>query len=752
MITISEVAIAQTGTRRFTVADDIALTTIGSEVLFSPDDRLFIVESDRGRLDLNRVESALRVYSTEDINRFLSQPNTQQEPSPFWSISKSTYKEGPIISNVRWLDDSSGFMFLAKTESGNDQLFLANPHTRKVKALTGEDQSVRSFAVRSEAQFVYAIPSPTVKAKVQELERAATTVGTGQTLSSLMFPETRRELSDLCELWAVVDGKRFRVIEASSRHPVALHFEGLDALALSPDGRSLVTAATVAAIPPEWETLYPPPIPSFPFRVRAGQQNPDAVYGASDISEYVLIDLVSGSIKPLTRAPTGNDAGWIGSSTAGWSADGKSVVMSDTFLPADTQHTGATANRPCVAVADLSTGKLTCVERRREQTEQDDQEKWRADAHFVSGKADRIIVRYESGSSTTYVRSADGSWSAEGPVGESSSQSHAVDVRVKQDLNHPPVLIATDKQGKSSRIIWNPNPQLKDIQLGEVSTFKWKDKNGHDWVGGLYKPPDYTKGKRYPLVIQTHGFDEREFQPSGPFTSGFAAQELAAVAVMVLQVEDCDIVLHEEGACQVAGYEAAVQLLAAEGLVDPDRVGLIGFSHTCYFVMDALTTSTLRFKAATITDGPNYGYLQYLTMVDWEGNSFLHQADAAIGPSPFGAGLTQWLSRSPEFNMNKVQTPLQVVALGRTGVLWMWEPYAVLHYLNKPADLTVMSSDQHELTNPAARMASQGGSVDWFRFWLKDEEDPDPAKAEQYARWRNLRKLQQANEATQNSH
>jgi hypothetical protein len=43
-------------------------------------------------------------------------------------------------------------------------------------------------------------------------------------------------------------------------------------------------------------------------------------------------------------------------------------------------------------------------------------------------------------------------------------------------------------------------------------------------------------------------------------------------------------------------------------------------------------------------------------------------------------------------------------------------------------------------------MASQGGTVDWFRFWLQGEEDPDPAKAEQYARWRELRELQEENE------
>ena len=44
-------------------------------------------------------------------------------------------------------------------------------------------------------------------------------------------------------------------------------------------------------------------------------------------------------------------------------------------------------------------------------------------------------------------------------------------------------------------------------------------------------------------------------------------------------------------------------------------------------------------------------------------------------------------------------------------------------------------------------MASQGGSVDWFRFWLKGEEDLDPVKAEQYAGWRELKKMQEENGA-----
>src|SRR5260370_20392629 len=95
--------------------------------------------------------------------------------------------------------------------------------------------------------------------------------------------------------------------------------------------------------------------------------------------------------------------------------------------------------------------------------------------------------------------------------------------------------------------------------------------------------------------------------------------------------------------------------------------------------------------------------------------------------------------------MDKLTTPLLVVAT-RQQVLDMWEPYAALRYLKKPVDLLTVNSDEHVFTNPVSRLVSQGSTVDWFRFWLKDEEDPSPAKADQYARWRELRKLQHQSE------
>ena len=72
-------------------------------------------------------------------------------------------------------------------------------------------------------------------------------------------------------------------------------------------------------------------------------------------------------------------------------------------------------------------------------------------------------------------------------------------------------------------------------------------------------------------------------------------------------------------------------------------------------------------------------------------------------------------------------------------VLSEWEWFAALRRLNKPVEMVVVEEDDHVLQKPWNRIISQQGNVDWFRFWLKGDEDANPAKADQYAHWRQLR-------------
>jgi dipeptidyl aminopeptidase/acylaminoacyl peptidase len=417
-----------------------------------------------------------------------------------------------------------------------------------------------------------------------------------------------------------------------------------------------------------------------------------------------------------------------------WSNDGKAILLPATFLKSKNNA----PSRPCIAVLDLPSDTCPCVRVLKGETETGAEEDFHHAkmARFAAGDKHRVAVSFykpedftsSSITTTEYQRTSDGAWRVAGQFEhEHRVWQDGFDVAVKQGLNDPPVLVATNKQ--TSRVIWDPNLQLKDIELVQASVYTWKDKRGRLWKGGLYKPSDHKLGRRYPLVIQTHDFNQSEFIPSGVLSTGFAARSLAAAGIVVVQISEQGCPgLAEEGPCAVSSYEGAATQLVLNGLVDAENIGIIGFSRTCFYVMETLIMGSLHFKAASITDGVMGTYLQYMTR-GGSGNGLDREFDAMIGASPFGNGLQVWLKRSPGFNLDKINTPLTIIGEGPYSVLKMWEPYAGLHYLQKPVDLIMLNTDKHVLTNPAVRMASQGGSVDWFRFWLQDYEDPRPRQS-----------------------
>ena len=64
--------------------------------------------------------------------------------------------------------------------------------------------------------------------------------------------------------------------------------------------------------------------------------------------------------------------------------------------------------------------------------------------------------------------------------------------------------------------------------------------------------------------------------------------------------------------------------------------------------------------------------------------------------------------------------------------------------LRKPVEyyfIPDVDHGSHGLQNPRQLRALQGRALDWWRFWLKDERDPDPAKRAQYEAWDALREM-----------
>ncbi len=215
---------------------------------------------------------------------------------------------------------------------------------------------------------------------------------------------------------------------------------------------------------------------------------------------------------------------------------------------------------------------------------------------------------------------------------------------------------------------------------------------------------------------------------------------------MVVQVRDTfeDIGTPHEIATNVAGYEGLIRYLEERQLIDRSRIGIIGFSRTALYVKYALSHTKIEFAAASITDGFDGGYVPYMLTLNSTEND--NPWEAVNGGIPFASGLDSWISRSPIFHVREVHAPVRIVALNTWSLVGEWEWFAALRRLHKPVDFVYVRDGSHILQRPWDRMVSQQGNVDWFDFWLNDREDPDPAKADQYARWRELRKLQEENE------
>lgn len=306
-------------------------------------------------------------------------------------------------------------------------------------------------------------------------------------------------------------------------------------------------------------------------------------------------------------------------------------------------------------------------------------------------------------------------------------------------MNLPPQIVASSRGKKARRVLLRLNPQFDELEFGREEEIHWQGKRGEDFRGGVYYPVGYKSGERYPVVLQTHGFDPKRFWIDGPWTTAFAAQPLAGRGILVLQLDETSEghSTPEETEREVDRIESAIAYLDRRGLIDLERLGIIGFSRSCIFVKQALVRSRYRFAAASVTDGIDGGYFQYLLKLSV--SPYRSTYEGLNGGTPWGPGMQSWLEHASGFRVDQADTPLRIVAETPTIALFEWEWYAALRRLGRPVEMVVMKDGTHILEKPWERRISQQGTVDWFSFWLKGEEGPDPSKAEQYRRWRQLK-------------
>lgn len=725
--------------------------------LFSPDQNYFALVTSRGILASDEIESTLWLFSSERVRQYLRHKSASL-PAPrvlarFRAVPQADYSDSyePIISSVRWQSDSRTLLFLVQNLRGERQLYDADLRSGVVRALSKRGLDINLYANVANTVAYMATSSSEPVRLGHDINQDATDV-TGLDWSSFLFVDPLAATSLRCnELWLVRNKKNRRVGRDDDR--LCLVNRSDQVISLSPDARFAIVVSPVQQVPESW-VFYRP---GFPDR-KIDPTSPDEAAPTNPLrlARYEIVRLDDGVSYALMDSPNAWSRGFPDANGAVWSHDEQEIILMNTYLPLDVSNSDVRARRmnPCsAALVELASRSTTCLA----FSDYPRKKRFLVSASFApDDKA--VALDYwdpETSKVRVWAHKHGGIWqedsSDSGGPSDSSAQDRTVgghlqerlSVQVKQDLNTPPVVWAAESESTPSEKIWDPNPQLANYALGETSVFHWIDQGGYRWTGALVKPPDYIKGKRYPLVIQTHGFLDSEFMTDGAYTTAFAARPLAAAGFVVLQMgENYNYgSLSEEASLQMLGFESAIEQLVSQGIVDRDEVGIIGFSRTCYHVEAAMIKTPRLFSAAVIADGVDESYMQEML---FGVSTSTHESDEIYGAKPLGEGLTRWFASAPGFHLDRVQTALLIQALRPESVLAEWEIYSSLVMQRKPVDLVYFPEGQHILQRPLERLASQQASVDWFSFWLKDEETPNGVSASEHIAWRKMKDMRAA--------
>ena len=711
-----------------TVADAIEMVRIqydaaadGSVAAISPDGSQAAFVTWRGDLQRN-----LNLYELRLVD--LRAPLKRQPPKIVLTrrfAGDSEDQGASPIKQLRFVQDGRALAFLGRDADGVAQAYLLDLASGQERQLTRHPTAVRGFEVGPDGTL---LAYSAVTTEGDEARRRLDEDGVFLWDASVLPDNRYRRYLRALAVSFRTEGGGFRQYFLAGDEP-RLFFDsrrsrpdpareaddpgaanspsmslvddgvlGFGSLSADPEGRRLLLypyQVTEQPLHPERYAYY-----------RDGRMN---AYARRVAPQVAMVDRDSGEIRPLLGAPSPQfEYGESGSPF--WSKDGRAVILYTLFpeRPAD-PPAWAEFNPDSGRVVPLGLGP-----KRRPVG-------WTGDGHA-------LLVEGEAGQFLLARRGSDGGWQPPEPVGRAEgfnsdwrvASNGRIVLGVRDGLRQAPELAAFDLASGRVDVLTDLNPQLRERRLGEVQPYHWRGAPDGPADGFLVKPVDYRPGRRYPLVILLDDGTlgrrgEPYFLDAAWQLNGHAVQMLAGEGFMVLYHRDPPMGDAMETPDEPRRFredvERAVAQLDREGLIDPARVGVSGWSRAGYHTNSLVIHSSIPFAAATINDGGGVEYNE--------------------GMRPFS-----------DEELARISTPLLLQPHGPLTLSLLAPMADRMTALGKPVEVLYFHSASHSTTRPQHRWRSLQTHVDWWKFWLQDRIDPSPAKREQYEQWRTLRRMQ----------
>jgi dipeptidyl aminopeptidase/acylaminoacyl peptidase len=412
--------------------------------------------------------------------------------------------------------------------------------------------------------------------------------------------------------------------------------DGMNSFAWSPDGRTIAYTATE----PKTTAI----------------KDREKKYGEFEIVDHdhrmthlFVVDVATKTTRPLTSG-----AFTVGSFA--WSPDGKSIAF-DHRINADPAN-GGSADISIVSVADGAIRKLVT------QSGPDSNPVWSPDGSriaFTTAMANPdyfysnslIATIPASGGAPTVLSSAFDedpnlvAWKPNGLYFAASQHTwsylHRLDPETKTTMRLAPsdaivmssfslsrdgstvaflgsdpksiaeVFVAPTSLLTSPRKLTDTNAQTTTWATSTLEVVSWKSQDGATIEGVLHKPSDFTPSRKYPLLVVIHGGPTGVSRPI-PFTSTIYPVDVwVPRGVLVLEPNYRGSAGYGEkfrslnvrnlGVGDAWDVISGIDSLVAKGMVDPAKVGAMGWSQGGYISAFLATHDAAHFKAISVGAG-----------------------------------------------------------------------------------------------------------------------------------------------------
>lgn len=286
-----------------------------------------------------------------------------------------------------------------------------------------------------------------------------------------------------------------------------------------------------------------------------------------------------------------------------------------------------------------------------------------------------------------------------------------------------PGFVLVDLTSHSSQWLGSDYPGLAPADISEVKSLRFKAADGLDLTGYLTLPRG-RDAKNLPLVVFPHGGPAARDEPGFDWW----AQAMASQGYAVLQVnyrgsdgfgwDFLSAGFGQWGRKMQTDLSDGVRYLAAQGVIDPKRVCIVGASYGGYAALAGATIDTGVYRCAVDVSGP----AELGKFIAWaksrsgeRGAATARYWDRFMGAKD--PGDPQLLSISPADLASKVTIPILIIH-GKDDTVVPFEQSQLmadaLSKAGKPHDFVVLNHEDHWLSRGDTRLQMLQATIDFL--------------------------------------